>query len=186
MWNQWKSKLKLPDKGRWLIIILTGLLLIVIAIPASDKPNKEKDEGQKDIYESLSYEAKLEQRLENVLEQVEGVGNVDVMITLKSTSERVIEKDMQLDQQTTDEEDSAGGKRYSKEQNSTNTSIYEEKSDGSQSPYVSKEIMPEIEGILVVAEGGEDPVIRREITEAVQALFQLEMHKIKIMKGGIQ
>ena len=41
---------------------------------------------------------------------------------------------------------------------------------------------PEVSGVLVVAEGGDDPVTVREITEAVQALFGIEAHKIKVMK----
>ena len=184
MWNQWKSKVKLPDKSKFFVILLIGLLLIVIAIPTADTTEEQKEPVQS-YSESASYEESLEQRLEQVLQQVDGVGKVDVMITLKSGVERVVEKDLQLEQQTTDEEDSAGGSRLSKDQNSINSSIYEEGADGSQTPYISKELMPEIEGVVVVAQGGDDPVIRQEITEAVQALFHLEVHKIKIMKGGI-
>ncbi len=186
MWNQWKSKLKLPEKGKFLVLLLIGLLLLVAAIPVNDDSDHQKINEQSNSYAFSTYEEKLEQRLENILENVDGVGKVEVMITLKSTSERVVEKDLQLDQRTADEEDSAGGSRMTKEQSSTNSSIFEEKADGSQTPYVSKEIMPEIEGVLIVAEGGSDPVIRQEITEAAQALFHLEVHKIKIMKGGIQ
>ena len=41
---------------------------------------------------------------------------------------------------------------------------------------------PEVLGVLVVAKGGDNPVTVREITEAVQALFGIEVHKIKVMK----
>ena len=69
-----------------------------------------------------------------------------------------------------------------KDQSSDKTSIYEQYSDGSSSPYVSKELSPEIEGVVVIAEGGDDAVVVKNITEAVQALFGVEAHKIKIMK----
>ena len=65
---------------------------------------------------------------------------------------------------------------------SDQTSVYEQNSDGSQSPYVSMELSPEIEGVVVIADGGDDAVVIRNITEAVQALFGVEAHKIKIMK----
>ena len=39
-----------------------------------------------------------------------------------------------------------------------------------------------IRGVLVVAQGGGDPVIVQNITEAVMALFGIEAHKIKVMK----
>ncbi len=60
------------------------------------------------------------------------------MITLKSSEENVVEKDQQSDGQSVEEEDSQGGKRMTKETSSDKTSIYEQKSDGTQAPYVSK------------------------------------------------
>jgi len=182
MWNQFRSKLRLQNKSKWLMLLLVGLLLIVIAIPTTEKSEKYHMEKQNDSEVSVSYENRLEERLKHILEQVDGVGAVEVMITLKSTGQKVVEKDLQLDQQILDEEDSTGGSRSTKEESSTNTSVFEETSDGSLNPYVSKEYMPEVEGVLIIAQGGDDPVVIRDITEAVQALFHLDAHKIKIMK----
>ena len=47
---------------------------------------------------------------------------------------------------------------------------------------MTKELLPEVEGVIVIAEGGDNAVVARNITEAVQALFGVEAHKIKIMK----
>ena len=69
-----------------------------------------------------------------------------------------------------------------KEGETEKTSIYEQREDGSQTPYVSREMLPEVEGIAVIAEGGDHPVVVQNITEAIQALFGIEAHKIKIMK----
>mgnify|MGYP007016946480 CR=1 FL=1 len=51
-----------------------------------------------------------------------------------------------------------------------------------RSHMVSKENAPEVEGILVIADGGGNAVVAKNLTEAVQALFGVEAHKIKIMK----
>ncbi len=85
--------------------------------------------------------------------QVEGVGEVTVMITLKSGGQKIIEKDQSSTAQTTEEEDSEGGTRSVEDQSSDKTSIYEQNSDGSSTPYVSKELSPEIEGVVVIADG---------------------------------
>ena len=67
------------------------------------------------------------------------------------------------------------------EKESGEETVYEE-SGGEKAPYVSKEILPEIEGVLVVAEGGDSPRIVSDISDAVKALFQVEAHRIKVVK----
>lgn len=46
--------------------------------------------------------------------------------------------------------------------------------------YGSKEM--EITGVLIAAQGADNPVTVQNIQQAVMALFQIEAHKIKIMK----
>ena len=41
---------------------------------------------------------------------------------------------------------------------------------------------PTVEGVIVIAQGGVNAVVKQNILEAVQALFPVEAHKIKIMK----
>ena len=81
-------------KDKWLIILLVGLLLVVIAMPVSDiKSDQTQDEQQMQKAENASedtYTDALETRLEIALAKVEGVGNVKVMITLASSSEKVV------------------------------------------------------------------------------------------------
>lgn len=129
-----------------------------------------------------AYEEYLERRLKTALEQVEGVGKAEVVITLKSTGQKIVEKDQSSGVQSSSEEDHNGGTRESENHSSDRTSVYAQGSDGSQTPYVSKETTPEIEGVLVVADGGENAVVVQNVTEAIQALFGVEAHKIKIMK----
>jgi stage III sporulation protein AG len=107
------------------------------------------------------------------------------MITLKSSEENVVEKDQQSDGQSVEEEDSQGGKRTTKETSSDKTSIYEQKSDGTQVPYVSKKLSPEVEGVIVIADGGGNAVVVQNITGAIQALYGVEAHKIKVMKRNV-
>ena len=60
--------------------------------------------------------------------------------------------------------------------------VYLEQADGTKTPYVIRETMPEVRGVLVVAQGAGDPQVVSEIKEAVMALFHLDAHKIKVMK----
>lgn len=168
-------------KDKWLIILLVGLLLVVIAMPVSDiKSDQTQDEQQMQKAENASedtYADALETRLENALAKVEGVGNVKVkvMITLASSSEKVVEKDQEMTSEV--QEGESGGKNTS----SSETAVYAN-GNGEETPYVKQELSPRIEGVLVIADGGDNAIVIENITEAVQALFGVDTHKIKVMK----
>ena len=60
--------------------------------------------------------------------------------------------------------------------------VYEKDAKGTQQPYVASEEYPRVTGVLIVAKGGGNPVVVGNIQAAVEALFQVEPHKIKVMK----
>lgn len=156
--KKWKFSLKKWDKQQWMILLLLGLILLVMAIPTKkiSQTVSQKKTGSKNtmagsgIYENLygnsnedaqvlTEKAVLEQQLEQLLQQVEGIGQVKVMLMLENSED-------------------------------TMTSF------SSQNPSVS------IQGVLIAAQGGDNSVVVRNIQEAVMALFQVEAHKIKVMK----
>lgn len=135
--DTWKNgadimKRILGNRNNLLILALLGVLVLVFAIPTEKKEDTAS-------YETKETEGKeeLEERLERILKNTEGVGAVKVMITQKG------------------EEDSFTG----------------EKEEGS-----------EVEGVVVVAEGAENPVVKKKIQDIVVALFPIEVHKIEIVK----
>ena len=105
------------------------------------------------------------------------------MITLSQSAEQVIEKDMEVSDNVVTESDSQGGTRSTNQSSRSETTIYDGEESGK--PYVSKEISPKIEGVLVLAEGGDNAVVEKNINEAIQALFGISSHKIRIVKKGV-
>lgn len=186
-WNM-KNLTALPKKNQLLIVVLVGILLLVIAIPSGEKSKKGGSDTENvtdtgaagKTYEN--YEERMEKKVAEALQNVEGVGHVEVILTLKSSGQKVVEKDQQSSNQSTAEEDSQGGTRENTDSSSDKRSVYEQAADGTQTPYVSKELTPDIEGVVVIASGGDNGVVVQNITEAIQALFGVEAHKIKIMK----
>lgn len=188
------KKLKGIKKDQLLIFLLSGILLLVIAIPVkTEKEEKtgvsqeeDRNNGSLDAAgssgETDSYVRLQEERLREVLQKVEGVGKAEVMITLQTSAEKVVEKDIPSTWQDVEESDSGGGTRTTREESQTEETVYQEEEDGSRTPYVVKELEPRVEGVIVIAQGGGDAKVRQNILEAVQALFSVEAHKIKIMK----
>ena len=141
---------------------------MVIAVPAGKKKENMSSASNDNTGKSVNgtsagtdeeaYTAYLEDRLSRTLSQIEGAGEVKVMITLKSSAEKVLDKDTESDQETVTEEDSQGGTRQSSKTSKKENTVYrtdsESNSQGSGSPYVSKELSPKIEGVVVIADGG--------------------------------
>ena len=181
----WKSLLGKSGKS-WGIMLIIGLLLAVIVWPTSteDEGENSKSEqpqaGSAQGTGSLTYEEQLEEKLAAVLSKVKGAGKVSVMITLECSSELVLQVDESQNSGTVHEEDSAGGVRDSSESSYSKDTV---QSVSDYSPYVIKEINPKVSGVLVIAEGAGSAAIKNEIYEAVEALFNLPVHKIKVLEA---
>lgn len=183
--NSMKAYWKGLGRNQWLLVLLVGILLMVIVLPVEKKEEKKKEtttqktESSKGQWEE--YKEEVEVELEDILAQMQGVGRVEVMVTFEGTEELVVEKDNPQTQSNVQEEDSSGGTRTTKESSWEESTVYTQQ-DGSSEPYVIKELAPKLEGVLVIAEGGNNAVVAKNISEAVQALFPIEVHKIKVVK----
>lgn len=210
-WIQWAKDKGLGKglrKENLILIALAGVLLFVIAIPVKKEGGEERKadsaqgeqraQGRDNVPDNVPddvstsdqfrqdgmeerYAADLEKRLTEVLSQMEGVGKVKVMITLKTSRELVVEKDQSAARSATNESDSQGGVRVITDTDSSESTVYS--TDGSVSrPYVAKTFAPEIEGVLVVAQGAGKGTVNRTIVEIVGALFGVEAHKVAVVK----
>lgn len=181
-------------KGDWVALALTGVLLLVIAMPLGEG-NGETSQGKVQEKEKVqeetvlqsqtasedAYAEYLEKKLKDVLESMEGVGKVKVMITLSDSGASIVEKDKSSTQNSVSETDSSGGTRITTEREENYETVYVE-TEGETYPYVGKEVLPGIEGVVIVAEGGGNSKIVSDISDAVMALFPVEAHRIKVVK----
>jgi stage III sporulation protein AG len=53
---------------------------------------------------------------------------------------------------------------------------------GVTQPVVVKEKQPIIEGIIIVAEGGDDVIVQSNLRKAASALFEVAEYKIEVFK----
>lgn len=160
-------------KENLVVLVLTGILLSVIALPVKEKDSAAVQETGVAIKASEDHEeekvavsatdvqdyiSRIESKLESLLSEIEGAGKVRVMITIQESETLIVEKDKSGENEKT---------------------IYEDRS-GSSIPYVIKTIYPKIEGVVVIAEGANTGKVKQHITEAIQALFDISIHKIKV------
>ena len=103
------------------------------------------------------------------------------MVTVSSTGGKTVLQDGTREVSRIEETDSAGGSRISVSENSEGTTIFYD-IEGVSTPYILSETYPEVTGVVVIAEGSGTGTVDLDILNAVQVLFNLPAHKIRIMK----
>lgn len=190
LWQQFTNKEGGENKrrDRWMLLALFGILILVIVWPVGSK-SKEADNQvsesvagtEKRTYNyAEQYTASMELRLKEILENVDGAGAVQVMITVKNNGEQVVEKDKSYSESKTIQSGDGGQNTTTANTSRSESTVYDRTDSGS--PYVVKQLEPEIEGVLVAAQGAGDEAVVNEITYAVQVLFDVPVHKIKVVK----
>lgn len=125
------------------------------------------------------YEEQLEDRIREILSGVEGVGEVEVMVVLKSSEEQIFHVDQNSSTSVTENTGDGSSGQVVRQQELSESTVLEGQSS---QPVVEKEMMPEISGIIISADGGGSSVVKAEISGAMEALFGLPSHKIKVLK----
>ena len=184
---------KEPDVSKLIILFLAGVFLLLLSLPTGSLSEKkdstqkgtDKKRSQSTVQETAvsameEYAGKQERELEKVLSKVKGIGDVDEMVTIASSEEKRTLKQEDSSNSSTNESDSTGGSRTQSE-SSTKTEPVLVGEEGKE-PYIIQIASPQIEGVLVVAQGAGSGAMDSEIIAAVEALFPIESHKIKVMK----
>ena len=172
------SNLKLFQKIKGIkhieIILAVVLCAVILVIYISSLGKGVSLQTSTENFTSISaYSAFLENKLANVLTNIEGAGTVHTMITFESGTEFVYA--------TNDE---------SKTNTNTSQSSTISTTTTSSSPYIKnnegllvKEIYPQISGVVVVASGAKNTKVKLEIIKAVQALLDVPIANIEVLVG---
>lgn len=154
----------LTDKKNFPVFIIIICALLVFMIFSGTENEGETDKLAEDPA------ATLEKRLERVLQKVSGAGKVSVFVSLEDYGATDYAKDLREvtgDSQTQSE----------------HTTVMKGSGSGS-SPVVTKVASPKVKGVIVVAEGAANEVVKTNLAEAVESSLAIMPHRIKILEGN--
>ena len=129
----------------------------------------------------MTHEEMLERRLEGILRTVEGVGNTRVMITLAAGTHRVYAENVVRSESSTNEVDSAGGRRDQRDISGQQTMLTITR-DGNQEPVLIRQYEPVVEGVIISAQGAGDARVRAELSAAAQTVLGVEEHQVQVLR----
>ncbi|ABR48651.1 Sporulation stage III, protein AG [Alkaliphilus metalliredigens QYMF] len=189
--RKWDEVLKglLSKKYVANIIVLMAIAVIALIVSSdflapNTKPNNIQSDPLGDTLVqqnqgNLTDEERIEGRLKAILENIRGAGTVEVMITFEIGPEIIPASNVVQSQDLTEEKDANGGERTITSTN-TNETIVTTNDSGGNNPLVLKEIKPQINGVIVVAQGAENAEVKRKLYDAVRTVLQVSGHKVQI------
>lgn len=166
-----------------LFIILIILIIFLIVAnyflkSKNESPSLESEFKSQATYEDeTDYSAYLEKKLANILSKLEGVGKVNVMVTLENSVEKVTATNTTKSTENIIENDSEGGTRQVQREDLT-MQVVTRGSDGSL--LVVKEIKPKVLGVIVIAEGADDPEVKERLYEAVKTVLGVKGNQVQV------
>lgn len=200
IWERWigggPGGQKRFNTFRWLLILgLVGVAIMLfnsfVNVREIDPENVGREPPAGDstpVLEPAAEEAgsfeqvekTFEDNMKTMLEQIVGVGAVDVMVTVDSTEEIVVQRNTKDTQEETEETDASGGKRHTT-QYTRDGEIVTYENSGGNAPIITKKIKPKVRGVLVVAKGAENQVVKQLITDAVEKGLNVPSYRISVV-----
>lgn len=178
-----KSKKDLFNTIISLIVIISIALFVYNTLfePKSNKNIITNDSNTNKSSDTQSAENE-EARLENILGQIEGVGNVDVMITYESGKEIVPAVDVQQNNNIKQEKNADGSTSTDTQEDLSKNVVTANNND----LIILKEIKPKVKGVIIVAEGANNAIIQNEIINATIAVFDIPSNRVVVFEKKVE
>lgn len=170
-----KQKKELPDwlqkikSIKHIEIIIAIIVIVVVVIAYTYTVN-----GSKTSNEAVAEGETLTAELTAILSKIDGVGKVDILIIYNGGKQ--LEIASEVDKNT--DIDSEGDR--------TTTTIKENQTpvivDGNK-PLVIGEKRAQIDGVIIVAEGGGDNNVRVQLMRAISSLLKIDFKDVQVFKA---
>lgn len=156
------------------IEIIAGLVIIAIMVLIYSTVTSKSAETEAASTETAASETSitdnLESRLASILSEIDGAGDVRIMITYASTAKLVT---------ATDENDYSTSTTNGSSTTSTSTSTSTPVVSGSELIVIEQQ-MPDIIGVIIVAEGAANIKVRLNLVSAASTALGIKANSIQI------
>lgn len=179
------NKKKIENLVTFLVLLIVTVIAINMIWGEDETQEEEKQASYRvlanqdensNIIENAEYD--LQTELEDILSKMEGIGEVDVLITYSQTSTLVPMYSETQSTSITEETDSSGGTRTQEASNVNKDVII----DGDNHAITQTVVSPKVEGAIVIAEGGGNATTKANVIQAVSAVTGLATYKIQVFE----
>ena len=161
------------------IAVLVGILLITVSNTFSDKKQTDTVNKTSGIT-TEEYIKNTEEKLSNALSDMLNDNKVSVMITVDNGIEYVYASENKNDNDIVENENSGDAQKTKQSEKKENTYKTIKDNNGNETPLIVSEIMPQIRGVFVVCENGNQQSVQNAVKSAVQTTLSIDSEKIYV------
>lgn len=160
-WSVLRSRLNcFFEKYKYvLLVLMVGIFLMVL-------PSREEDEPAEQVQPETGNTPTIQEQLEQILAQIDGVGKVQVMLSLAAGSETIYQSDTDTA--------SDGSVRCE--------TVIVSDSNRDQAGLVRTVTLPTYLGAIVVCQGAERPAVQLAVVQAVSNITGISADRITVLK----
>ena len=174
------------DNARKIIVVVGVVAILVIFLSSFFGGNKKQTTNTETSASAQSvddFKTQTEQSLTNLINGIEGVGNASVLVTIEKSSEQVYATEEKTSTQTQqDKNTSSTTKNQSNNSNETKYLVIKN-SDGTQQPIAVTEVQPIVKGVVVVCDGGDNPLIQQKVIQAVTTALDITSTRVCVIQS---
>lgn len=170
-----KLKALFKSEKRVRILALLGVLGILLLCLSEFLPHTrttQKEDTAKTQTDVNDFCAQTEKKLSELIAQVEGAGRVQVMLTIESSDEKIYAADEKSNAKTDGDA----------EQKSYDSQYVLVDGASGDTGMLLKTNAPKVKGVIIVCDGGENPAVANQITNAVSAALGVGANRVSVLK----
>ncbi len=166
----------LSDKGRKILIAAALGAMVLLLLSTFSCDGKTENAGTSSLTEDAAeLEKTLEERIERLVSRIDGAGDpsqIEVMITLDTTSTKIYEKDRHFEASSQSSENGGTGNQVCE----TEVVL----AGNGKEPLQIGTVQPVVRGAAVVCPGAADPLVRERVTYAVAKALDIGISRVYI------
>ena len=171
-----KRLLSKPKAGK--IFIGLGMVGVILIFLSDYFPVENDQKSELPEFDSYTaYAQYLEKELAEILSKIYGAGKTEVFISLEASGEYIYAYD-----QTQTEEKRETGSEYEIQTHHEKNHVIKNTSDQVEEPITVAQLAPNINGVLIVCDGGDDPSVQKDVRNAICSALAVAESKVYVTK----
>lgn len=175
----------MTSKNRTQVIVAIGLIgLILISASSIFKKDSKKEHISSQNQTIERRRERLEQNLENIISSIEGAGKSKVLVTFENSTETVYATEEKKNKEASEDKAEGEVTRKKETDDCEKKYITIKDGEGTEHALAVTELEPKVKGVVAICPGGDNPIVKQRITEAVTTALNITSKHVCVIKSG--